>query len=360
MAAFICWLAVRMLECHRLLKPTGSLYLHIDHTAHAYAKVMMDAIFGRGNFRNEIVWHYSNLSAAKRYFPRKHDTILFYTKGKNWQFNANAVRIPYSDSSRNRVRYKGSGFASKAEGSWLKEGGKLPDSVWDIPLLKGNERTGYPTQKPLALYERIIQASSNPGDFVLDPHCGCATTPVAAERLGRRWIGMDIWTGAHQMVLDRLKKEQQIWLPDQIKLITTPPERTDDGEVSTNHLSEVFGKAKKPKWNRNQMANIIAERWGTRCWTCGYEPPALDYLDLDHILPKSDGGSNDLDNRALLCGPCNRDKSNNLTLSALRKQNKRKNKRWFGKPPIDEWLKLDQALEWARMEILKRDKVILV
>ena len=232
MGAFLCFMGVRLMEMRRLLKPTGSIYLHCDPTASHYLKTLMDAVFGRQNFRNEIVWHYSNLSATKRYFPRKHDIIFFYVKSNaSWTFNADSVRIPYSESSLNRVKYKGSGFASKAKGSWLQEKGKIPDSVWDIPLLKGNERTGYPTQKPLALYERIIRASSNPGDMVLDPFAGCATTCVAAERLERQWVGIDLWKETKDLTVSRLEAEQRMFAVEQMTVTQTPPARTDDGKV---------------------------------------------------------------------------------------------------------------------------------
>ena len=365
MAAFLCWLGVRLMECHRVLKDTGSLYLHIDLTAHAYAKCLLDGIFGRRNFRNEIVWHYSNLSAAKRYFPRKHDTILFYTKGNNWQFNDDAVRIPYSDSSRNRVRYKGSGFASKAEGSWLKEGGKLPDSVWDIPLLKGNERTGYPTQKPLSLYERIIKASSNEGDVVLDPFCGCATTPVAAERLGRHWIGIDIWDGAYQTVLDRLEQEN-LKVADESKrlnfgevyLRTTPPQRTDYDETpSAPDLRLRAQRAPEPweRLSREDMTRILAVAQadsngeGVICAGCG-RVLEVEFMELDHITPKSGRGANNILNRILLCRPCNGRKGNHLTLPGLLRENKRPSVRWMRSEALARlaWDNAEKRANWVR------------
>ena len=218
------------MECHRILRPTGSLYLHIDHTAHAYAKVLMDTIFGRKNFRNEIVWHYGKMSNAGKNFPRNHDTLLRYIKSDDYTFNP----IPGGDSeykaryqrylNGNQVLYGAvkdskdkliTGRVAKRRkelGRDLRDGDvlfdfdnefKVQSDVLYVPIIKGNsaERIGYPTQKPLALYERIIKASSNEGDMVLDPFCGCATTPVAAERLGRQWIGMDTWDKTHQVVL---------------------------------------------------------------------------------------------------------------------------------------------------------------
>ena len=320
MGAFLCWMAVRVLEMHRVLKPTGSIYLHCDPTASHYLKAMMDAIFGRKNFRNEIVWHYSNLSATKRYFPRKHDIIFFYVKSNaNWTFNADSVRIPYSESSLNRVQYKGSGFASKAKGSWLQKKGKIPDSVWDIPLLKGKERTGYPTQKPLALYKRMIAASSNPGDMVLDPFAGCATTCVAAEQLGRQWIGIDIQENAGCVILDRLEREVSASMAwnDIVRTPTTAPERTDDGEPAA---PELFLESPKPKEKRisvPEAREALAKRDGLRCRGCGYVPPYLDFMHVDHKKPRKLKGKESLSNFALLCEPCNRKKSYKLTLTEL-------------------------------------------
>ena len=192
MLSYTSYMAHRLFEMHRVLKDTGSIYLHCGPTASHYLKLVMDAVFGEKNFRNEIVWHYSSLSAARKYFPKKHDLILFYSKSKRWTFNHNDVRIPYAESLKNRIQYKGSGFIKDAESSWVNEKGKIPDSVWEIPLLKGNERLGYPTQKPLSLYERMIKASSNPGDIVLDPFVGSGTTIEAARKNNRKAIGIDI------------------------------------------------------------------------------------------------------------------------------------------------------------------------
>ena len=215
MGAFLCFMAVRLVEMRRVLADGGSIYLHCDHTAHAYLKTLMDAVFGRRNFRNEIVWAYTGPGNTKRWFPRKHDSILFYVKSDAARFNADAVRVPYK-------RITGTGHNSLARGKrsdeevkaaereYAKRGKMLEDYWTDIPSgghIPKPERTRYPTQKPLALYERIIKASSDPGDMVLDPFCGCATTPIAAERLGRQWVGMDIWDGAHEQVLERLAKE---------------------------------------------------------------------------------------------------------------------------------------------------------
>ena len=191
MGAFLCWLGVRLLEMHRILADDGSLYLHIDHTAHAWTKCLLDAIFGRENFQNEIVWHYRRWTGGANRFQQLHDTILFYSKSSKPVFN-----VQYDDYTEKSLKRKQNYHTRIKNGdvyvTSIDERGVRAGDVWQIPVLnsQSKERTGYPTQKPLALYERIIEASSNPGDVVLDPFCGCATTPIAAERLGRQWVGM--------------------------------------------------------------------------------------------------------------------------------------------------------------------------
>lgn len=203
MLAYLLYMADRLIEMHRLLKPTGSLYLHCDPTASHYLKILLDNIFGAKQFRNEIIWSYENLSATKHYFRKKHDTILFYSKSSVWTFNHEDVRIPYSESSKRRVRHKGSGFAKHVKGSWLHKMGKIPSTVWDIPLLKGGEHLGLPTQKPLKLLTRIIQASSHEGDVVFDPFFGSGTTIEAAHTLKRKWVGIDVSSFAVDLVREK-------------------------------------------------------------------------------------------------------------------------------------------------------------
>ena len=202
-AAFLCFLSVRLLEMHRILKDTGSIYLHCDHAANAYIRMAMDAIFGKNNFRNEVVWHYYNVaSTSRKFLGRKHDTIFFYAKSKATLFNWDSMREPYSPDS-NWVR------ASDSYGDPRyspNEKGKLMHDVWRIPTINNmaNERTRSPDQKPLKLYERIIEASSKEDDIVLDPFCGCATTIIAANNLKRRWIGVDRRKDARYHIITRL------------------------------------------------------------------------------------------------------------------------------------------------------------
>ena len=204
--AYLSYMTQRLLIMRRILKSTGSIYLHCDPTASHYIKALMDAIFGHRNFRNEIVWCYTGPSNTKRWFPRKHDILLFYGNSEHAVFNRDQVRIPYSAETLAR-RGRVEGDKSYISPSVLERGrrsqkqvqtgfgkGKVPEDWWtDVPpLTNQTERMGYATQKPLALLKRIIAASSNEGDVVLDPFCGCATTLEAAQELNRRWIGIDI------------------------------------------------------------------------------------------------------------------------------------------------------------------------
>ena len=333
MGAFLCWLGVRLMECHRILKPTGSLYLHIDHTAHAYAKMLLDAIFGRDNFRNEIVWAYTGPgSPGMRQFNRKHDTLLWYSKGYSWVFNRDQVRLPYKDGKPHTGGFThqsgakaGTNMDQAVADSY--QSGKIPEDWWsDIAIAKrsSKENTGYPTQKPLALYERIIKASSNEGDFVLDPFCGCATTPVAAESLGRQWIGMDLWEGCHGIIIDRLNAVKQIWRPEDVRLVTAAPERTDDGINATEYLEmpDIPPKERHPS-PRSQKPRLIMDI-GPCCQGCGRDyrdDPRV--LEVDHKWPKGEGGTDAYENLTLLCGPCNKEKKDKLTLTQLQELNRK-------------------------------------
>ena len=199
---YLKFMEARAVEMHRVLKPTGSLYLHCDPTASHYLKVMLDGVFGIKQFRNEIVWSYKSMSVVKRDFPRKHDIILRYTKSKTWVFNLQ--RQPYNPKSL-EIFKRGGRFYNNEPYDPHPDGMLIP-SVWDIPMLNSmaKERTDHPTQKPRALYERIIKASSNQGDTVLDPFAGSGTTLDAAQTLGRKWIGIDIGDEAITTIEKRL------------------------------------------------------------------------------------------------------------------------------------------------------------
>ena len=273
MGAFLCFMAVRLLEMHRVLRSDGSLYLQCDSTASHYLKALLDAVFGSGQFRNQIVWRRNESGAkgsqhAPNTWGNNADCLLFYAKSDAVNFDPRIMRdfddvelerrYPKIDENGERYHtkltawcqpsmgarpnlcYTFMGFDPPYASGWrlsrermeeeyakgnivVKDGkverrsyardyrGVSPGNLWtETELLLGaqaSERVGYPTQKPLALYERIIRASSNEGDMVLDPFAGCATTPIAAERLGRQWVGIDIWDRAYKTVLDRLESE---------------------------------------------------------------------------------------------------------------------------------------------------------
>jgi site-specific DNA-methyltransferase (adenine-specific) len=198
--AYCVALAPCLTQLQRVLKPTGSLYLHCDAKMSAYLRLMLDALFGRDNFRNEIIWAYRTGGTSKKHFSRKHDVILFYTASAEYTFHPR----------RERVRYRKRFFGAQQDEHGFYTDVLLRD-VWDIPAVinVSSERTGYPTQKPLALLERIVAASSNAGDLVLDPFCGSGTTLVAAQKLGRGWIGIDVSEEAAQVTRARLAALQR-------------------------------------------------------------------------------------------------------------------------------------------------------
>jgi DNA modification methylase len=194
---YLDFLFPRLEIMHRMLAPHGTFYLHLDWHADAYARVLLDEIFGREHFLNEIIWTYHGPSPIRRAFNRKHDVILVYTKGDNYTFNADAVREPYHPNTLKT-------FASSSKAGFGKvpdlERGKVPEDWWYFPVVARlhNERTGYPTQKPEALVERILLASSNPGDLVADFFCGSGTFPLAAIRHDRRFLAGDVsWRAIH-------------------------------------------------------------------------------------------------------------------------------------------------------------------
>ena len=188
--SYLDFLYQRLTVIYRLLSSKGTLYLHLDWHADAYARLLLDEIFGPDHLLNEIIWAYHGPSPIRRAFNRKHDTILAYVKGENYTFNVDAVREPYN---QNTVKT----FNSSTKAGFGKvpnlERGKVPEDWWYFPVIARlhNERTGYPTQKPVALLERILLASSNPGDIVADFFCGSGTTPFVAAKHGRSYIACD-------------------------------------------------------------------------------------------------------------------------------------------------------------------------
>ena len=312
MQAYLIMMATRLLQCHELLKETGSLFLHCDPTANAYLRLMLDSIFGKQNFRNEIVWRkYSGRKNNAKYkFCTQHECILFYAKSPDAKFNP--IMIPHSPKeianeykfvdengrkyrkSRGR-RYQLTGeerriYLDESKGRamgnlWVEDGIQLNTST--------SERTGWATQKPVKLYSRFILAATDAGDVVLDPFCGCATTLVAAENAGRQWIGIDRDECAGEMVIQQLIKLNEgteDWLR---KVIVRDdiPERTDAGKI--------------PHYSKHKT--YLYEKQHGKCAGCGY-PKESFALEIDHDIPRSKGGTDHISNLQLLCSRCNRRK----------------------------------------------------
>jgi len=214
MLAYLVMMAPRLCELRRVMKPTANIYLHCDPTASHYLKMLMDAVFGPRSFRNEIIWHYRRWTATSGRFQKLHDVLLYFGKTQQPKFNVQyepygdwiLKDYGYTDEQGRRWRWhtvKGQRYKVYLKDE--KQGVKLGD-VWQIPFIgsTAKERLGYPTQKPEALLERIIKASSNEGDVVLDPFCGCGTTIATAQKLNRQWIGIDITHLAITLIKTRL------------------------------------------------------------------------------------------------------------------------------------------------------------
>ncbi|HEX7413150.1 MAG TPA: site-specific DNA-methyltransferase, partial [Bacteroidia bacterium] len=209
--SYLIHITLRTTEIQRVLKPTGTFYLHCDPTASHYLKLVLDSIFCAkgGDFRNEIIWCYRGAGYPKKDFGKRHDIIFRYTKSDEFIFNLDAVREPYAKATIERFSHK---IGNKRKGldfgqQELHPLGKQPDDWLEIQPIapSAHERLGYPTQKPEKLLERIIKASSNEGDVVLDAYCGCGTTVAVAEKLGRNWVGIDITYQSISLILKRLE-----------------------------------------------------------------------------------------------------------------------------------------------------------
>lgn len=202
---YLTMLYERLLLIRELIADNGSLYVHCDWRASAYVRLLLDEIFG--HHVNEIIWHYTGGGRSSRRFSRKHDTIFIYSKSTHFTYNGDKLRLPYKPGSG----YAKSGIRARSGKRYLPDPrGTLPDDVWDIPIVNplAGERLGYPTQKPEALLERIILASSNPGDWIADFFCGSGVACAVAERLGRKWIGVDNGRLAISTTLKRLRQLQ--------------------------------------------------------------------------------------------------------------------------------------------------------
>lgn len=221
--AYLSYMANRLRECWRVLKPTGSIYLHCDPTMSHSLKLVMDGIFGRRRFQNEVIWSYRRYTAFSKRFQREHDCLLFYAKGA-------PVFHPVYEAYGNQSGTKDSHYKRGEDGRWYRwqkrkgataykvylSHGRRAGDVWVLSHINASakERVGYPTQKPLKLLNRIIEASSNSDSTVLDPFCGCGTTVHAAQVLGRHWIGIDICVNACKVVERRLQEHFDSWWSD--------------------------------------------------------------------------------------------------------------------------------------------------
>lgn len=483
-AAYICFMAVRLIECWRVLKPTGSIYVHCDDRANSFLRMLLDALFGQENRRNEIAWNRSGGRSDSKRWGRVTDHLLYYTKSASYTWNqqyqplnSDYVRRNYRyDDSDGRGAYRklplhaagvrtgDSGtdwkgyepgqhnrhWATPTKGNmhnFIVENGIIPgwpdaypsvhdklealdtyglvvhsatylpeiktylsasrgiaatDFIADIPMVSGNEDTGYSTQKPLALYERIIAASSNPGDVVVDVFAGCATTAIAAENLGRQWVACDMayraWTMLKRRFYlngialegmtdstrealaavrkDRGFQEPQQWTTSYVIGPNELPQR-DDVDPGPDALSLTLSRGERGRrggrqstqsagWSgqisKEDAKELLIQQFGPVCWGCGYEPRrpngSLDatLLEVDHIRARraAEGtqGDDELYNLALLHRTCNGIKRNRLTLEELRRYNADNGLLYVD--TVGELVDLFEATRFAAQEISRR------
>lgn len=232
--AYVSYMANRLLECYRVLTHKGTLYLHCDPVMNYLLRIVLDAIFtdhkGRAfqnEFRNEIVWFYPDTPGRpKKDFPRKHDTIFRYVKSKSgYIFNADDIRVPILEASKKRYESPRVLGGREYTGGESASIGKIPENVWRIPSVKrnSNQSCGYDTQKPVALLDRIVRASSNKNSIVMDPFCGCGTTLEVAHGLDRNWIGIDVCVKACQVIQERFEGSfDSVWSDSSVDIIGMP------------------------------------------------------------------------------------------------------------------------------------------
>ena len=462
-AAYIAYMAVRLIECHRVLKPTGSIYIHCDSHANSYLRMLLDGVFGAENYRNEVIWKRTARGfKGSQYSPSSYntntDTILLYSKTSGAFFDMSRVLESYAPGyiekafkfqdeqgpyyrdapfrrpgagPRPNLCYEYKGFYPPHPTGWqmsrqrleeldlagdleIVDGkiwrkirpkeGRIRNNLWDdVNEAKGAERVGYATQKPLELYERIIKASSNPGDMVLDIFAGCATTAVAAERLGRQWIACDMayrsWTmlkrrfylnnmpltGTTQATVDALKAaikgegptlqgrsalyESYIIGPSEL------PQRDDTDPEPYHHLQQSRRRGRPAgvqtaSWSgripKEEARELLIEKFGPVCWGCGYEPRrpngTLDstLLEVDHIRARRAAqgkqGGDELYNLAVLHRTCNGIKGNRMTLEELRQHNALHGLLYVDN--LNQLVDLYEALEFAQEEIAARPRLV--
>ena len=346
MQSYLTMMAVRLMEMRRVLKPTGSIYIHCDPTASHYLKLLMDAVFGVANFRSEITWKRTNAKGlAFKGYPNNADILLYYSKSDQITWNRpfqphdqsyvdkfykyveletgrlytlgdltnpnhDRPNLTYEFLGVNRVwrwtrkrmqeAYDQGLVIQQRPGSvprlkrYLDEmQGNPVDTIWDDiqPVQPhSTEQVGYPTQKPLALLERIIDASSNEGDVVLDPFCGCATALIAAEKLSRQWVGIDISPKAAELVNVRLQDFMgSLFHAGYVTARTDIPRRTDiDAPI-----------------NYRQNKHVLFGQQEGLCAGCKGDFP-FKLFEVDHVVPRSRGGTDHMGNLQILCSHCNR------------------------------------------------------
>ena len=375
MKIYLTAMAIRLFEMKRILKTTGSIYLHCDPTASHYLKLVMDSLFGEKNFRNEIVWkrRADTHNLSTKHMGRNHDLVFFYvkspkslyrlqyteydseyiqshykhedTKGlyrllpctnesggnkpysfrgitRAWRFSEANMNKMYDSNLLVQLRDGGPYYYKK----YLSEAKGVPlQSIWnDIPPVRGaKEKTGYPTQKPLALLDRIIKASSNKGDIVLDPFCGCATACVAAEKLGRQWIGIDISPSAETITklrLDEASEQGALFSPIQMSDVIV----RSDAPVRTDNTEEIATQIKLPHYTTHKPA-LFGKQQG-HCNGCRNAYLYKD-LDVDHIIARKRGGGDNIENLQLLCGHCNSTKGDGTQADLVKRLQAQKEKR---------------------------------
>ena len=458
-AAYISYMAARLLECHRVLKPAGSIYLHCDSHADGYLRMLMDAVFGARNFRNKIVWRrhtsvHGSFQHAPKQWGRLTDSILYYAKTpqvpvlpyREMTPDEISEKFPLADEASGRRYYDDSahiwnspnmgarpnqcyewrGFTNPHPSGWrltkprLEEeyqkgnfvilpngrlqrrkyeddfrGTPIGDLWHDINPAAGRERTGYATQKPVELYERIIKASSQPGDVVMDIFAGCATTAIASERLGRRWIACDMayraWTmlkrrfylngialadmtDSTKEALASATRHRGFQEPQQLTASVTLgpgelPARDDYDPEPHHRLPQTRRRggrrsAQTASWSgripKEDAKRMLINRFGPVCWGCGYEPRrpngSIDetLLEVDHIRARRpvEGaqGSDELYNLALLHRTCNSIKRNLMTLEQLREHNAMNGLLYVDR--VSDLVDLYEATEFAAEQIL--------
>lgn len=362
--AYITYMGIRLIHCKRILKETGSIFYHCDDTMQHYIKIMMDIIFGRSNFQNELNWRRATNHSDGKRFGRITDAILWFTKSDKYKFNNVYIPrddvagyFPYTEPGTNRryrrnvitgpgkqnsliingqkmMSHPGRMYWSQSKFDEAMANGRIDitdkntpyhkmymdedkgiqaQDLWiDIPTkaMKKAEKKGYPTQKPLELLRRLIKATTDEGDIILDPFCGCATAPVAAEELNRGWIGVDVSPKAYELIRDRLKEDVSGMIEGQTDLFKNEthvflkmeaPERTDIDVIEAENEPR-----KKSRYVPNVVKEFVYNRDGGACVSCG----SSENIAYDHIIPFSKGGSNTIENLQILCQSCNSQKGN--------------------------------------------------